>query len=321
MLVFKTNPYTWDKSAKNVKSSILSVDLKASGKKLQVEGLHEEIELIIKTSDNQPPPSTIKSFSKPSVNGSMRYHSTNVTGKDRAMHITVKPEDGQQLAVYIGYKIRPTDQKYIHKTLVPDLSSCPNITYTCPESFIVGVPANLTTHEGLYYIGIRQPAEDSSPVKSRRRRSCSESGGSGGRQKRSVVCVEFKDPPTTPPPTPQTIIPTYDPATDVNYTISIAVKACLYWSETNQTWTNYGCRVRVSMPIKCILKRASKVVSCNTQVVFKAFMLLKVQALLSSGKHNIMILAYDCSNSHCCINNKTFLTLFYCIFLTSKTTE
>jgi len=240
MLVLKNNPYTWDKSAKSIKSAVLSVDLKgSSGQKLQVEGLQEEIELII-NSDNQLPPMAVESFSKPSVNGSMRYHTTNVTGSGKNMQITVTPEDGKYLEVYIGYQIRPTIYKHIYTAKIPDLSKCPDSYVDCPERFIVSVPANLTTEEGQYFIGIKKPDSGNSEVKSRRRRSCSESGG---RQKRSVVCVEFKDPPTTPPPTPQTIIPTYDPTTDVNYTISIALKACLYWSETNQTWTSYGCRV------------------------------------------------------------------------------
>lgn len=238
MLVLKNNPYTWDKSAKNVKSSVLSVDLKSSGKKIAVEGLQEEIELVIKNPDNQPPPSTLKSFSKPSIDGSMRYHTTNVTGKDKAMHVTINPEDGKLLEVYVGRTTRPTIQNYSYMAIVPDLSKCPNNT-VCPASFLVAVPANLTKEEGLYYVGIKQPEVRQEPVKSRTRRSCSESG----RNKRSVVCVEFKDPPTTPAPTPQTLIPSYDPTTDVNYTISIAVKSCLYWSEMTQNWTNYGCRV------------------------------------------------------------------------------
>lgn len=241
MLVLKNNPYTWDKSAKNVKSAVLSVDLKgSSGKRVQVEGLEEEVELII-NSDNQPPPMTVQSFSKPSVNGSMRYHTTNVTSSDKTMQITVKPEDGKYLEVYIGYTIRPTTQKHIYRKTVPDLSKCSDSSSDCPEQFIISVPANLTADEGQYFIGIKMPDTENSPVKSRRRRDCSDSGG---RQKRSVVCVEFKDPPTTPPPTPQTIIPSYDPTSDVNYTISIAIKACLYWSEISHTWTNYGCRVR-----------------------------------------------------------------------------
>lgn len=74
------------------------------------------------------------------------------------------------------------------------------------------------------------------------------------------MCVEFKDPPTTPPPTPRVIIPEYDPSTDVNYTLSISMAACLYWSEAKEKWTSYGCRVGpkpVNGSVQCLCTHLS----------------------------------------------------------------
>jgi hypothetical protein len=56
-------------------------------------------------------------------------------------------------------------------------------------------------------------------------------------------CVGVKDPPTTPAPTPLIIIPLYNSSTDVNYTMSVSVTGCLYWSEKKSKWTSEGCKV------------------------------------------------------------------------------
>lgn len=241
MLILKNNPFKWDTSANNVKTSVLNIELKDDkGKKLNIEGLQKEVELLIKTPPGQEDGPALSTFCKPSVNGSMQYHTTNITGDDKVLHITLLPETRQRLEVYVGYKRRPTTVSYDFKTSVPDTSHCNKSSMeNCTERYTIAVPGNMTKYPGLYYVGVKNPRRKDSEVKSRRRRSCTETG----RQKRSVVCVEFKDPPTTPPPTPQTIYPSYDPTTDVNYTISVSVKSCLYWSEEKEKWTNYGCRV------------------------------------------------------------------------------
>lgn len=241
MLVLKTNPFKWDKSANQVKTSVLNIELKDdAGKKLNIAGLQKEVELLIKTPPGQDEGPALSTFCKPSVNGSMQYHSTNITGDNKGIHITLLPESRQLLEVYVGYRRRPTTLNYDFKVSIPDISHCNKSSLeNCTENYMIAVPANMTKYPGVYYIGVRNPGRIDSNVKSRRRRSCSETG----RQKRSVVCVEFKDPPTTPPPTPKTLVPSYDPTTDVNYTISVSVKACLYWSEVKEKWTNYGCRV------------------------------------------------------------------------------
>ncbi|XP_031571405.1 polycystic kidney disease protein 1-like 2 isoform X3 [Actinia tenebrosa] len=239
ILILKNNPFKWDSSANQVSTPVLNIELKDdSGKKLKIEGLEKEVELLIKTPPGQSDGPTLSTFCKPSVNGSMLYHTTNITGNNKGIHIILMPETQQRLEVFVGYRRRPTAFNYDFKVSVPDTSHC-NKSENCTENYMIAVPANMTKYPGVYYIGVRNPGRKDSNVKSRRRRSCSEAG----RQKRSAVCVEFKDPPTTPPPTPQAVIPSYDPTTDINYTISVSVKSCLYWSEAKEKWTNYGCRV------------------------------------------------------------------------------
>ena len=78
MLAFKDNPYTWDASSKNIKSSVIDFSLKAAnGSAIEVSGLPDPVELFIpQKKENEETGNTTKPgyFAKPS-NGSdnMRY--------------------------------------------------------------------------------------------------------------------------------------------------------------------------------------------------------------------------------------------------------
>ena len=41
----------------------------------------------------------------------------------------------------------------------------------------------------------------------------------------------------------QTVVPQYDPRSDVNYTFTVTQSSCLYWSEDEEKWTSDGCKV------------------------------------------------------------------------------
>ena len=180
-----------------------------------------------------------------------------IPSKSASVFVEIKPEAGKALEVYLSYKTRPTVEEYGFTAVVPDIKYCHHndTGLNCSsDAYIIVVSSAVTGHTGVHYVGIRYPQpeveletgnvtssegerEDEDDTR-RMRRDC---GTHGGRQKRS--CIGVKDPPTTPPPTPKIMIPQYDNSTDVNYTMSVTVTSCLYWSESKQAWIGDGCSV------------------------------------------------------------------------------
>lgn len=256
MLAFKNNPFTWDKSAQTVKSSVLDFKLKASGgETLNISGLPEPVALFIPIASKEQPSDKDNSsaeilFAKPSNGTSnIRYHRFNISSHDVLVTIQIKPEKGRTMGIFVNYKTKPTPQSNIFNTTIPNFSTCTNMTRNSSNNlncssdpYTFSFSSLISGHTGPHFLGIRyikKNTENANIDSRRKRRSC---GTYHGRVKRS--CVDVKDAPTTPPPTPRIIIPTYNSSTDANYSLSISVSGCLYWSESQEKWTSEGCRVR-----------------------------------------------------------------------------
>lgn len=238
-MAFKENPYTWDKTASSIRSTVIDVTVRSSeGTEVTVNNLSKPLGLHIpkkQTEKNlQPKKQPRHLFLQPEV---IRYHTVVIPSKEHLLSLRVDTVETRQLTVYFGLGFKPNASNYSSVVNLPDLSSCQNNatdkSFNCTDDI---QSVKLTGYDpGLYYVGVTLAV----PV-ARLRRSCT---GTGRRRKR--FCVEVKDPPTTPPPTPLIVTPQYNANTDVNYTFSVTMGTCLYWSEEQEMWSSKGCKVGI----------------------------------------------------------------------------
>lgn len=192
-------------------------------------------------------PAGDKTFLKPNDGSQMQYRKIVIDVAGSSLQMRIKPEgDSISVSVFIKFARRPTMETFDYKTNAPDFSSCPTSSpIDCTrDPYVIIVPGSVLSKKGTYIVGLLYEKSKGSETKVGRvrRSSCGGGGGGGGgRVKRS--CVEIKDPPTTPSPKNVTMVPSYDPVTDVNVTISVDVTSCLYWSDTLEKWTSDGCQV------------------------------------------------------------------------------
>ena len=238
MQAVKFNPFTWDNSSKKVKSSVISLDLQSgNGKKINVSNLDSDIEIVVPISSQPTNTSngTEHNFLKPNKI-SIRSYYAELADVPVSIKIGVLRE-GTVTQLFVKFGSRPSIENSDHNFTV--MSTCRNQTddkqneTSCiiEESSYTVVPSEPTfVYVGLLFLGAKNVTEHS-----RKRRSCF----GHGRERRS--CVGVKDPP--PKGVTKTIVPQYDPLTDVNYTFTITQSSCLYWSEDKEKWTSDGCKV------------------------------------------------------------------------------
>lgn len=253
-MTLQVNPYWWTNRSGDIKSSVLSLDLKKQdGSRLNISGLSHPIELFI-PEENQT--EEVKNdtkgilFVKPyNDNSDIRYHKIEIENEFESAFVKIRPENDSIFDVFVSSgTVKPTPENYTFRAKIPDYSSCRDYEagtgyFNCAKDpYVFSLSSDITGDIGVHFIGIRLAlgvtGRRTRSQRSRIPRSCKDSHG---RQKRS--CVGVKDPPTTPPPTPGTIVPQYNERTDVNYTMSVTMRSCLYWSEKKQDWTSEGCKV------------------------------------------------------------------------------
>ena len=242
MTAFGSNPYTWDDSASDVTSGVVSFDLHG----VPVSGLSHPISIAMPLAAKPPAPTPTNGTNQPFMKpGTMHVHIMSIEKPGTSAFVTIRPQNfSVSLSLFVQFGARPKPDKYDKIFHLPDLSTChskelkANLTNCSSDPFTVFLGDDVINKPGLYYIGVLRSVNKTVGLK-RSRRSCFEHR----RQKRA--CVEDKDPPPTVAAfVNKTVVPQYDPRTDVNYTVNIDKQNCLYWSKTKQMWTSEGCKVR-----------------------------------------------------------------------------
>lgn len=245
MKVFTTNPYTWDESATKVTSGVVSFDIQG----VNVSGLSNPISITIPSNAKSsilPTNASSSFFMKP---GNLHVHVISVENPKTSIFLNVTPENGSvSFDLLLKFGKRPEVDDYDRKFHLPDLSTCSlngttRFSNCIHDPYTLFLGENIINQTGLYYAGVFL-SHNSTVLLKRSRRSCF------GQRRQKRACVEDKDPPPTPATVVnKTLIPQYDPRTDVNYTVNIKKQTCLYWSNIKQIWTSEGCEVSASLRI------------------------------------------------------------------------
>lgn len=254
MLYIPTNPFTWDKSSELVTTSILDVKIKeARGARqvINISNLAEEIDLQIPF-EPLTPVSAPDVFYKQTDNETIQYHTVEVDETNGAMEFYVKPlEKQEQMTILVKYGTKPTILEHDLQAKLPNFSSCsfpvkiPFEDVNCTENpYSIFLPSTYLNKEGTYYIGVKYEGTPGGQpgTHSRERRDC----GERERTKRSLNCIEYKDPPPTQPSNGKFAQNQqgYDKSKHSNYTMESLGLGCNYWNPSANQFSGGGCRVR-----------------------------------------------------------------------------
>ncbi|KAL9965160.1 hypothetical protein ACROYT_G028923 [Oculina patagonica] len=267
MLSIPFNPFTWDKTRERVDSNVLSLDLKDDEQQVvRIEQLSSDVIIEIPLNDQSKPLKMSHFFTK---NNSFSFHVITVDYENTIVQIDTAPKDESiNLTIYIRFGHRPTIKEHDFNATISSNERC--IWTKMVQDFKNGCSSNyknpiefLPKKSGKYYLAVVTHSNSTKPQR-RQKRSCF----GQGRQKRS--CVEVKSPPPSPPQSKNvSVVPVYEPSTDQNYTLRLAMGSCVYWSDMRQKWITDGCRVlsaSVNGSVKC---------SCNHLTSFGGSLLIK----------------------------------------------
>ncbi|XP_078356038.1 polycystin-1-related protein-like, partial [Oculina patagonica] len=241
MIDYNFNPYTSHNSSKRVRSRVISLALKDdNGDALQVTNLPSDIQMNIPISHHDPSstshPANTDDFLNP---GSMKYHVITAREVNTTIKLSITMKTLAAVTAYIKFGEHPTQTSYDEVIELSEENKVVNVVSDCELtekcSYDIFINCNVS---GQYYIGLLGN-NGNRTVHSRGRRSVLSEGAS------QEKCVKFKDPPPTiAPPAEYTIlVPEYDPDRSVNYSLQVDTIWCAYWSDTEERWTNEGCKV------------------------------------------------------------------------------
>ncbi|XP_078376213.1 polycystin family receptor for egg jelly-like [Oculina patagonica] len=271
MLSIPFNPYAWDKTKQRVNSDVLTLDLKDKTRKLiKVANLSDSVNIVMPLKPQKLSLESPKYFTN---NDNLRFHEIDVEYKDTLIMLEITPNKaGINLFVYMRYGQRSTTREYDLNATISNNGWCvwtrsahgkKDGKTECSSNQLLPIKT-FVERPGKYFLGVQ--SSNRSVINSRKRikRSCL------GKRREKRSCVEVKDPPPTPPQSKNvTVVPVYDPETDQNYTLTVALGSCVYWSGERQMWITDGCQVlsaTLNGSINC---------SCNHLTSFGGGILIK----------------------------------------------
>ena len=230
MLRIPFNPYCWDNTCKRVHSDLLTLDLKDDkGKTINVSRLSNDVSIQIPLKNSSSDIEYQHFFIK---NGASRFHEINVDFENETIQLQVRPEDeAVKLMIFMRFGYRPTSQEHDLNGTVSRTEWCiwtrlrrrMKWRRNCSSNGLTPIQV-FVQKPGKYYVEVLRHENFAFY------------------QKRQRSCMEVKRPPPTPPQKVRGV-PTYDPCTDHNYTMRVAMGSCVYWSAERQMWTTEGCKV------------------------------------------------------------------------------
>ena len=244
MISYNFNPYTSHNSSRRIRSNIVSLVLKDdSSKVLDTINLPSDIEINIPTPNHGRDTNGRRPRFDRFLNlGSMEYRVITVNEVNTTMKVSITIMTPAYLTVYIKYGEHPTEASYDDAIHISKKSEYKNVGSQCQTGvscfYDIFINCNVT---GKYYVGLLGSNEDQTAQPRNRRSILSE-------RAKQEKCVKFKDPPPTlATPIKSTIfVPQYDPERSVNYSFQVDTMWCAFWSDTEQRWTNKGCKVGTS---------------------------------------------------------------------------
>ena len=278
-----------------VTSWVIDVVLQTEEKRnLNVSGLKKPVHLYIPQNSGNGSPAdvtknTVQYFVKPSYDiyesKLIQYHEINILDLGDVVSVKLQPEKYiTPLRVYVSSSEFPTPTEHNFSIVLP----CKKEERKCyKDPYVFSFNTSDTGNTGIHYIGIHYYVNISYDVMFQEEEQMKGSNGSAherprrsigcdsrsGRQKRS--CIGVKDPPPPPTPAPIVLRSEYNASTDLNYTLSVTIGSCFYWSEVKEQWTDEGCKVRLSLVIffrmhymyVCLRLRKVGVDTCNFKML------------------------------------------------------
>ena len=207
------NVFTWDPSASEINSPVVSLGFSNGGKTLKVSGLEKPVEFFVPRKDPLPNPGT---FNINLTKLEWNFHRLVIDSEETSVTIEVQPLNcTHRFELYIKHKTKPkVDDFDLRKTIGAELGqviddgvplSKDSICFKNYRDYSVFL-SNRELPLGTYQIGVRYDSASLQELNEYEKRSCNN----------SVL---------------------------VSYLLRIYKSKCLYWNEEEDRWKGDGCYV------------------------------------------------------------------------------